>query len=358
MRKFLLILMCTAFWAAAALSLAGQESLLLKVRDELTSFPAVECYVLENGNIYWGEKALGTLFGASIKIEGENLVLLTKDDLVVPFYKDDPHNVVIERKGKPLLLASKAAEAFEYKRLEMDKAGQDLRLYKTPKPEPDKPVLLPFPDLTLSDTSGQIVSLSKFKGRRQAILVWAPWDKSRETLPSFTRLMGEAGEDVQFVLVAETVEGRNRLEPYLSLLKPRPVCLVDSGFRMTLLYQLTDLPALFLVEEKGNVVWGSKTTKPDDSSLRDLLLQWSKGKDETKAVPGDQAISPPSPSPELEIAAKRLELTEVLWIYGKKEEAENEFQQALNQFPDQPLLKAQHAALIEPETIYPSPTPE
>ena len=350
--------MCSVFWAGMALSVPGQEPVTLMVSDEMTTFSAVECYVLENGNIYWGEKSLGALFGASIKIEGENLVLLTKDKLVVPFYKDDPQNVVIERKGKPLLLASKASEAFEYKRLEMDKAGQEIRLYKTPKPETNKPTLLPFPDLALPDTSGQIVTLSKFKGQKLAILVWAPWDKSGETLLSWNRLMGEAGEGAQLVLVAETVEGRGRLEPYLSLLKPRPVCLVDAGFRMTFLYQLTEIPALFLVEEKGNVVWGPKPAKPDDSSFRDLLLLWSQGKPETMPALGDQPRPPSTPSPELDVAAKRLELTEVLWIYGKKEEARNEFQRVLDQFPDQPFLKAQHAALTEPETANPSPTPE
>jgi len=358
MRKIFLTILCSACLAWIARSASGQEPVMLKVRDEMTTFSAVECYVLENGSIYWGEKALGTLFGASIKIEGDNLVILCRDKLCVPFYKDDPQNVTIERKGKPLLLALKAAEAFEYKRLEMDKIGQEIRLYKTPKPEVDKPSLSPFPDIILPETSGQSVPFSKFKEKKLAILVWAPWDKARDSLPAWNRLMGEAGAEVQFVLVAETMEARARLEPYLSILKPRPVCLEDAGFRLAFLYQLKELPSLFLVDEKGYLVWGPKPAKPDDLSLRDLLIQWSQGKPEATVAFGEVPPPPFSPSWEYEVAAKRLELTEVLWSYRKKEEAMNEFQQVLNLFPDQPLLKSQQAALTGPEAIYPSPTPE
>jgi hypothetical protein len=332
---------------------SGQEEVMLKVRDDLTTFSAVETYVLQTGNVYWGEKALGTLFGASIKKEGENLVILCKDTLCVPFYKDDPQNVVIERKGKSFLMAPKVAEAFGYKRLEWDKPAQEIRLYKTPKPALDKANPIPLMDLFLPDTSGQITFLSKYKGKKLIILIWAPWDKGRESLPAWNRLLGELKERCQYVFIAETMEGRERVEPYLSVLKPRPICLVDAGFKAALYYQLKEIPALLLVDEKGNLVSGPLSAKAEDALVREAISLWAKDDASAEILQKGPAIQSYPGSLDLEEAVKRLELSQIIWISGNKEEALAEFNRAVSRFPEHEIFGGQRRALQEPLVVYP-----
>lgn len=340
---------------------SGQEDLMIKVRDELTTFSVVETHVLQTGSVYWGEKALGALFGASIKKEGENLVILCKDTLCVPFYKDDPQNVVIERKGKSLLMASKVAEAFGYKRLEWDKPAQEILLYKTPRLELNKAIPIPLMDLFLPDTSGQITFLSKYKGKKLILLIWAPWDKGRESLPAWNRLLDELGDRCQYVLIAETMEGRDRVETYLSVLKPRPTCLVDSGFKAALYYQLKELPALLLVDEKGNLVSGPFPAKAEDALVREEISLWVKDDAPEEFLQKGPAIQSYPGSPDLEEAVKRLELSQIIWISGNREEALAEFNRAVLRFPDHEILMGQRQALQEPLVVYPpiqTPAPE
>ena len=115
MRRLFFIIFLILFLDISTL-VSGQEDMTLRVRDELTTFPAVETFV-HSGNLYWGDKALGTLFGASLKKEGENLVILCRDALCAPFYMDDPLSALIQRRGKTLLLASKAAEVLDIRGL-------------------------------------------------------------------------------------------------------------------------------------------------------------------------------------------------------------------------------------------------
>ncbi|MBN1903191.1 hypothetical protein JW926_17855 [Candidatus Sumerlaeota bacterium] len=336
----------------------GQEEMILKVRDDLTSFPAVETFILQTGGVYWGEKALGTLFGASIKKEGENLVILCKDVLCVPFYMDDPQNIAIERKGKILLLAPKVAKAFGYKRLEWDKASREIRLYKTPKPPLNGENPIPLLDLYLPDTTGQITFLSKYTGKKLIILVWAPWDKGRESLPAWNRLLSDLGDRCHYVLIAETMEGLQRIDSYLSLLKPRPACLVDAGFKATLFYQLKEIPAILLVDEKGNLASGPFSAKADDPMLREAISLWVKDNALSEILPKEYSLQGYYASLDIEEAVKRLELSQILLISGNKEEALEEFDRAISRFPEIEIFKGQRLALLEPMVAYPpTPTP-
>jgi hypothetical protein len=335
----------------------AQETLFLKVCDESTTFPAVETVILENGNIYWDEKALGAIFGASLKTEGENLVILCREDAVLPFYRDDPKNPVLDRKGISWLPAKSSAEFFGYPRLELDRKAGAVKLLRTPEPEPDKPELVRLPDFSLRDSSGKMVELKGLQGKKQVILVWAPWDKSRDFLPVWNRLASDFGESVRFIIVAETIEKRERIEPFLSMLKPRPLCLVDSGFHFSLLFRLKELPSILLIDEKGSLVWGPRKVNPANETFREILVNWCNGK------PGDSFIlKVPSMdnilSPAIvEESVRRFELAKALWESGKKEEAIDEFSQGFKKFPDKELFEKQLFALKNSDKVYPSPTP-
>ncbi len=353
MRFFFLSVLLSVSIAAGA----EPQILSLKVRDEVTTFPAVESSVGDNGRVYWGEKAIGTLFGATPKSEGENLVILCREKLCVPFYKDDPHKLVIEQKGKPLLLAPKVAEAFGYKRFEFDRASAEIRLFKNPKPPSTEPTPITAPGFSLPDTAGNTVSLSQLKGKNLLMLVWAPWDKGRDTLPGWNRLAAELGDKIQFLLVAETIEERSRLEPYLSILKPRPVCLVDSGFRITLLYGLKELPSVLLIDVGGNLVWGPVRVSSGDAEFHKALLLWTNAKrGETFSLKNPTTVSFPPPA-AIEEAAKRIELAEILWCSGKKEEALREYRRVVKEYPAQEIFNGQLHALTQPNAVYPTPTP-
>ncbi len=343
---------------ALSLALFGHVLTMVRARDEATTFPAVEALVLENGSVYLSEKALGVIFGAHLKSEGENLVILCKDIMCLPFYKDDPHHTVVERKGKPLLLASKVGEAFGYVRFAYDRSANEMTFFKTPEPKENVPQPVAMPDFAIPNMAKETVSLSQYKGKKVIILVWAPWDKSRESLARWSIAASEFAEKgAVFFLAAQTIEGRERLEPYLTPLKPRPVCLMDSGFLFTLAFNLTELPALLAVDEMGNLIWGPVNPEPKFDEISAALSGWLGGKTDTVITTAGPSVKTIEPTSSRIETSQRMELSQALWISGKKSEAIEQFSQALQKIGDSAILENQLRALKEPEKFYPTPTP-
>ena len=351
LRYFLVLILLVTAGAGA------EEFLTLKVRDEVTTYPSATTLILDNGRMYWGEAALGSLFGATAKPEGENLIILCREEMCLPFYKDDPQNPVIESKGKSLLPADLVVEAFGYKRIELDKNAGEIRLFKTAEKKPEKPGPIPFPPLCLRDMQGQCVPLDRFKGEKLIILVWAPWEKGRDTLAAWNRLATEAGETCSLVLIAQTIEGPEKIEPFQSILTPRPTCLVDAGFRMTRIFSIAELPSLLLVDEKGSLVEGPEKADPKDPELKSRILAWV-GEDSEKVEMKGPAISQLPPVASIEEGARRLELAEILWAKGKKIEAIREIRAAMEQDPDHAVFKGQLEALASPDEISLETVPE
>lgn len=344
--------------SAVSLTIFGQDLTMVRARDEATTFPAVEALVLENGTVYLSEKALGVLFGAHLKPEGENLVILCKDIMCLPFYKDDPLHTVVDRKGKPLLLASKVGDAFGYVRFAYDRQANEMKFFKTPEPKVNVPQPVAMPDIAIPNTALEIISLSKYKGKKVIILVWAPWDKSRETLSRWSRASAELAEKgAMFFLAAQTIEGRERLEPYLASLKPRPICLMDAGFLFTQAFNLTELPALLAVDEKGNLIWGPVNPVPKFDEIMTALSNWLTGKTDTVITTAGPSVKTIEPLSSLIEASRRMELSQALWTSGKKAEAIEQFSQAVQNLGARVIFEGQLQALKDPEKYYPTPTP-
>ncbi|HQH13549.1 MAG TPA: hypothetical protein PLS31_14090, partial [Candidatus Sumerlaeota bacterium] len=74
----------------------------------------------------------------------------------------------------------------------------------------------------------------------------------------------------------------------------------------------------------------------------------------TTAGPSVKTIEPTSSRIE---TSQRMELSQALWISGKKSEAIEQFSQALQKIGDSAILENQLRALKEPEKFYPTPTP-
>ena len=337
--------------------LYSEEILELRVKDKNTTFPAVQSLVVDDEEVYWDEKALETLFGATPKEEGENLVILCKDALCVPFYRDDPRNIVIERKGRPFLLASQAAETFGYKRLEIDRGAGEMRMYKTPAPQAGEAPPSPMKEFNLPDLSGDKITLEKLKGKKTIFLIWAPWNKPDSFLRSWNRLMKDRKENIRLALIAETIEGRERLEPWLSMLSPRPLCLIDAGFSFTIQYDIKQLPVVMIMDEQGNLLTAPRNIDPSDENFQKNLDSWIKGEKPAKQIFEPQAKAASDASYDHDESIQRFELASALLASGKKKEAVKEYERAADEFPENQIFREQLRALKEPEKVYPTPSP-
>ncbi|HPB30252.1 MAG TPA: hypothetical protein PLB62_02245 [Candidatus Sumerlaeota bacterium] len=336
-----------------AASCAAQETFTILVRDEATTLGSVETLISDNGISYWGEKALASLFGASAKAEGENLIILCKDVMCVPFYKDDPKRPVMDYKGKPFLSAEKVAEAFGYPRLETDKAAGIIHLYKTRAADP--PVAANFRDTPLADPSGKIIPTSPFAGRRKIAILWAPWKDSREFLTSWNRFAEEEAGGIPLILISESIQEREVMDTALDFLKPRPTTLVDPGLKLGLTYHFSGPAMAFLIDEKGLVAAGPVTGDPRDEVLRGGVSEWVAGKPWNGPAPLE---TPAPPKPEiLKEASSRIELARTLWQSGKRNESIMEFQRAGEILPGHPLMISHIKALNEAATPRPAASP-
>lgn len=350
MRLYLIILIS----GILCVSVPASEIVSLRVKDEATTFPVVETLITESGSAYWGNKALGSVFGAEAKPEGENLIILCRDEICVPFYMDDPQNPVVERKGKPYLLAVKVAESLGYKRIELDLEAGEIRMYHTEKPTPGKPETITFPQVILSDLSGNMVSLSEITNQKKVIIAWSPWDGGSTILSQWNRMVNDSDNGVKLILVAETMESRERLEPFLSMLKPRPLCLMDSGMRLTLQFKLKKLPAIFLINKEGTLIYGPESLDPGNENFNSKLNSWIA---ENEIDFMDETPVELRAFSEIEEAEKRIQLAHTLWISGKNDEAISEFKTVQKTFPENPVLKKQLEVLENEDKFYPLPTP-
>ena len=112
-------------------------------------------------------------------------------------------------------------------------------------------------------------------------------------------------------------------------------------------------PALLLVDEKGNLVLGPLVANAEDPLLREAITLWVKDGPPTEILLKGPNIQSYPGSLDLEEMVKRLELAQILWIYGKKEEAMTEYRRAVSRFPDHEIFKGQGTALQEPLVVYP-----
>ena len=120
---------------------------------------------------------------------------------------------------------------------------------------------------------------------------------------------------------------------------------------------IPSLPALLAVDEMGNLIWGPVNPEPKFDEISAALSGWLGGKTDTVITTAGPSVKTIEPTSSRIETSQRMELSQALWISGKKSEAIEQFSQALQKIGDSAILENQLRALKEPEKFYPTPTP-
>lgn len=147
------------------------------------------------------------------------------------------------------------------------------------------------------------------------------------------------------------VQGLKAAKPWWDKAKTTFPCLVDSENIIGTKYNIKAVPWGFLVNEKGELVWGPAHINPSKKELIEQIAEWIDKGDSAKIVQSAQiSISPVSP--KLEESQLRFNLGVNLYNQGKKEEAIVEWRKALELDPDSWIIHKQIWAVEHPDKFY------
>ncbi|HAM53511.1 MAG TPA: thioredoxin [Nitrospiraceae bacterium] len=113
------------------------------------------------------------------------------------------------------------------------------------------------PDFTLRDMRGGKVSLAGFRGRVVLLEFWATWcPPCRESIPELNELYKRYKDRGLVVLGISLDSEGDAASAIVSFMKEQPIIypvLIDDT-KASMLYSVSSIPALFLIDKNGNVV--------------------------------------------------------------------------------------------------------
>ena len=113
-------------------------------------------------------------------------------------------------------------------------------------------------DFSLPDSGGNLISLSKYRGKVVFLNFWATWcGACRGEMPSLESLYREFKDRRDFELVTVNVDqqGWNTISPFLKSNGYDIPVLSDSDNRISSTYQVSGIPATFIIDRGGRIVW-------------------------------------------------------------------------------------------------------
>ena len=134
------------------------------------------------------------------------------------------------------------------------------------------------PEFSLTELTGRTVGLKDFKGKVIFLTFWATWcGPCKEEMPSIEALHQQfKRRDFVVLAVAVDREGSIPVERFLAKHGYTFPVLIDSRSEVLDLYGVDRIPATFLIDPKGRIVWkalGPKNWKsPEALSLVNRLM--------------------------------------------------------------------------------------
>ena len=112
------------------------------------------------------------------------------------------------------------------------------------------------PDFTLADLRGEPVRLSDLRGRVVLLNFWATWCMPcRDEMPSMQRLWQTYRDRGLTVLAVSTdTGGKKRVANFARRLELSFPILLDSDGQVSDRYQVSGVPASFLIDRQGRIV--------------------------------------------------------------------------------------------------------
>lgn len=127
-------------------------------------------------------------------------------------------------------------------------------------PAETAPPLEPAPDITVTNGSGESVSLSDYIGKPVIINFWATWcGPCKSELPAFDEAYQTYGGDVHFLMVNLADSPKESVANVTAFLTDNgytfPV-LFDTGRQGAMTYGVYSIPLTVFVDAKGNLLGG------------------------------------------------------------------------------------------------------
>jgi peroxiredoxin len=109
------------------------------------------------------------------------------------------------------------------------------------------------PNFTLQDLEGKTVELDSFRGKVIFINFWATWCiPCRAEMPLMEKMYQEfKNKDFVMLAVAEDLDGRSVVEPFVKEYKLTFPILLDPTLDVQTLYGIRAIPETFLIDKSG-----------------------------------------------------------------------------------------------------------
>ena len=124
------------------------------------------------------------------------------------------------------------------------------------------------PELTMTDTEGQTLTLADFRGKPVLLNFWASWcGPCASEMPAIQSAYEQYGDQIQFVAVNMTGMGGETEPSALSLIQQNnytfPVYFdVDSSAAVA--FGVTSIPQTYLIDAEGNIIGGLRGAMSDN----------------------------------------------------------------------------------------------
>ena len=139
---------------------------------------------------------------------------------------------------------------------------------------------MPAPEFSYPDTTGNLVSLSDFKGRYVYIDVWATWCRPCiAEMPKLNELEQTFGDKIAFVSVSIDTE-KETWQIYVKENKLTGFQIYSQGggkAEIMELYMIQAIPRFIMIDPDGNII-NADATRPSDGKTWKIFAEWTGSK--------------------------------------------------------------------------------
>jgi thiol-disulfide isomerase/thioredoxin len=115
---------------------------------------------------------------------------------------------------------------------------------------------VPAPGVSFSDSAGDTVSLSDFRGKLVLVNLWATWcEPCLREMPSLDRLQSRLGDRIAVLAVSEDRGGSKAVKPFIAKLGLKSIkTYLDPKSAVGRAFEVRGLPTTLLIGRDGKVL--------------------------------------------------------------------------------------------------------